>query len=295
MSTHAAPPRGLLLGVLSLGISATSASAILIRWTSAPGLSTATGRMLWAVLLMGLIARWRLGPGWWRLRPREWALCGLAGVFLGLHLWSWITSLSYTSVASSVLFVTMNPLFVGLAAPLITKDKLSPRLWAGIALSMLGSAVVGFEDLRAGPEGSLLGNGLALLGSVCASGYFLMGRLARRTVPLESYATASIGAAALLLLPILLITGAPLASLPARTWGMFFLIAVIPQLIGHNSLVWSLRYLSAPMVALITLTEPVGAGLLAWIFLRETPTPTKLAGAALLLGGVFLATLRPRA
>jgi drug/metabolite transporter (DMT)-like permease len=166
-------------------------------------------------------------------------------------------------------------------------------LWGGIALAMLGSAVVGYEDLAQGPQGSLLGNGLALLGSVCASGYLLAGRLARRTVALEWYAVTTNAAAALLLLPLVWLTGAPLWGLPAPTWGMFLLIAAVPQLIGHNSLVWALRHVSAPVVALVILAEPIGSGALAWWVFGERPSVIKLVGAALLLSGIFLASLKP--
>ncbi len=287
------PPRALLVTVLTAGLSAISASALLIRATDASGLATATARVLISTLLMGLIARITLGDTWHKLTRREAGLCTLAGLFLGLHFWSWMTSLDHTSVASSVLFVTLNPIFVGLAAPLVTKDKLTRTLWIGIALAMLGSIIVGVDDLLS-QEGqdTLLGNGLALLGSICASGYLLAGRIARQTVPLATYATATNGAAALLLLPIATLSQETLWSAPLPTWGMFALIALVPQLIGHNSLVWSLRHLSAPMVSLIILAEPIGAGLLAWWWLDETPTGFKLLGAVLLLAGIFIATTK---
>ncbi len=289
--SQTSPPRLLLWGVLTAGVSAISASAILIRLTDAPGISTALFRTVISAVLMAIIAQLSVGSGWWKLTGREKRICAVSGFFLAMHFWSWMTSLEYTTVASAVLFVTMNPIFVGLAAPVVTGDKLTPRLWGGIALAMVGSLVVGYDDLSQGPSTSLLGNFLALLGAICGSGYLLAGRLARKTVGLESYATFTNATAALCLLPIALIVGAPLWDLPPATYGMFLLIAIIPQLIGHNSLVWSLKHLSAPVVSLVILAEPIGSGLLALIFFKEYPSGTKLLGAAILLCGIFVASL----
>lgn len=285
------PPRWKLGAVLTAGVMAISAAPILVRLADAPGISTALFRTTISTILMAAIAWWSVGSGWWRLTRREWKICAISGVFLGLHFWSWMTSLEYTTVASSVLLVTMNPIFVGLASPWVTGDKLTRRLIVGIGLVMLGSLVVGFDDLSVGPSTSLYGNGLALLGAVCGSGYLLAGRLARRSVRLETYATVTNGFAAATLLPAALWVGAPLTSLSAATYGVFLLIAVVPQLIGHNSMVWSLKHLSAPMVSLVILTEPLGASLLAWLLFDEVPTWLKAVGGLILLAGVFVASL----
>jgi drug/metabolite transporter (DMT)-like permease len=291
-----APPSRLVLGgVLLAGVSAISASAIFIRMADAPGVSTALWRSIFAAVMMGLIVL--IGRV---VRPRRWPdltwrdamVCVLGGIFLGLHFWSWMTSLEYTTVASSVLFVTMNPIFVGLLAPFVTKDRVTWRLWAGILLAVAGSLVVGYDDLATGPSTSLLGNGLALLGAAAGSCYLLAGRIARRRVPLDLYATATNTTSAALLLPAVLLTGAPLTGFTDATWGWFFLIALIPQLIGHNSLVWALKHVSAPVVALVILAEPLGSGALAWAVFDERPTGTKLLGASILLAGIFLASLK---
>jgi drug/metabolite transporter (DMT)-like permease len=281
--------------VLLAGVSAISAAAIFIRCADAPGVSTALWRTAFSALMMGSITAVAVltrGTAW-RLGRRELGLCAVAGVFLGLHFWSWMTSLQYTTVASSVLFVTMNPIFVGVMSPLVTQDRMTRRLWMGIVLAVVGGLVIGYEDVTAGPSTSLLGNGLALLGAVCMSGYLVVGRLARESVSLEVYATVTNMAAALLLLPAVLLTNSPLFDFPLPTWGWFLLIALVPQLIGHNSLVWALRHVSAPVVALAILAEPIGAGALAWVVFDELPGAIKIAGAAVLLGGIFLASLNP--
>ncbi len=298
MQVATEPPGRLLLStVLLAGVSAISASAIFIRMADAPGVSTALWRSLFAASMMGAIVvggRYLRRTPWPTLTRRDAVVCALGGIFLGLHFWSWMTSLEYTTVASSVLFVTMNPIFVGVLAPFVTKDRVTWRLWAGILLAVSGSLVVGYDDLATGPSTSLLGNGLALLGAAAGSCYLLAGRVARRRVPLDVYATATNATSAMLLLPAVLLTGAPLTGFEPATWGWFFLIALIPQLVGHNSLVWALKHVSAPVVALVILAEPLGSGALAWMVFDERPTGTKLLGAAILLAGIFLASLKAK-
>lgn len=295
--TDPAPSRPVLWGLLLAGVCAISSAAIFIKLADAPGVSTALWRSVFSAVMMGAItvAARLFRPQKLALSRRDLLVCGVGGIFLGLHFWSWMTSLQYTTVASSVLFVTMNPIFVGLLSPLVTKDRMSWRLWAGIGLAVAGSLVVGYDDLATGPSTSLLGNGLALVGAACGSCYLLAGRIARQSVPLDVYATATNTASAALLLPAAVLMGAPLTGFAMPTWGWFIALALIPQLVGHNSLVWALRHVSAPVVALVILAEPIGSGALAWAVFDEVPTPTKALGAAVLLTGIFLASLKPTA
>jgi len=286
------PHRGLLVLTLSTGVCAISSAAIFIRMAEAPGITTAVFRTTISALLMAIIAQVQLGSGWWKLSRKELKVCSIAGVFLGLHFWAWMTSLEHTSVASSVLFVAMNPIFVGILSPFVTGDKLDRRLWLGIALAVVGSLIVGYDDLQNSSSASVLGNALALLGALCGSGYLLAGRIARRTVRLQTYAAATNASASALLIPIAIAVQAPFLDLPTQTYLLFVVIAVIPQLIGHNSLVWSLKHLSPTMVSLVILAEPIGSGVLAYAVMDETPTQTKILGALVLMGGIFVASLR---
>lgn len=225
------------------------------------------------------------------MSARDWLLAAAAGVFLALHFATWIASLEYTSVASSVALVTTNPIWIGIASWLAFRERLSGSILLGIMLAMAGGAVIFLADAGEGATGRspVLGNALALAGSLAIGGYLLIGRGLRRAISLIPYIAVVYGAAALCLLVIAAVAGAPLSGFSTSTWLMLFALAVGPQVLGHSSLNWALRYLSATVVAVAILGEPIGSTLLAWTLLDEAIGWAKLAGMALLLAGVFLA------
>lgn len=212
-------------------------------------------------------------------------------MLLAVHFWSWITSLEYTSVASSTVLVTTNPLWVGLASFLLLRERIGTGTILGLLLSLAGMLMTFAADsgIATPTPNATLGNVLALVGAVAASGYLLIGRALRARVSLLGYVAVAYGAAALLLCLAALLTGAPLHGHGAYAWLLLLLLALGPQLIGHTTLNWSLRRMSATFVALAILGEPIGSALLAWLILGEGFTPPQLAGFALLLAGIFLA------
>jgi len=275
-----------LLIFLPVGIIAISTASIFIKLCEAPTLSIAAYRMTFASLILLPLASyqkiwkgWNKGEGGWLI---------LAGLFLALHFSFWIASLKFTSVASSVVLVSTNPLFVGLGGWLFFKEALGWNLMLGIFLSVIGSGLISFGDISLSKE-ALLGDGLALLGAITASGYLLIGRKMRKGKDLLSYIfpVYSISAVALILLSLLF--KKPFFGFPSSTYLYLFLLALIPQLIGHTTFNWALRYLPTSLVAVAILGEPVGSTLLAYFILREGLTSLKMIGGALILFGISIA------
>ncbi len=271
---------------LPVGIIAISTASIFIKLCEAPALSIAAYRMTLASLLLLPLASYRkIWKGWKRGEGR-WLM--LAGLFLALHFSFWIASLKFTSVASSVVLVSTNPLFVGLGGWLFFKEALGWNLILGIFLSVIGSGLISFGDISLAKE-ALLGDGLALLGAITASGYLLVGRKMRKEKDLLSYIfpVYSISAIALILLSLLF--KKPFFGFPSSTYLYLFLLALIPQLIGHTTFNWALRYLPTSLVAIAILGEPVGSTLLAYFILREGLTSLKMIGGVLILFGISIA------
>lgn len=280
---------------LFIGIAAVSSGSIFARFAQAdaPSLAVAAFRLSLATLFL-LPAAWRrhrkellgLNAGDWR-----WLLA--SGLFLAVHFATWITSLEYTSVASSVALVSTSPLWVALFAWIIWREPMTPRLSLGLALAMAGSIVISFAESRSAISARpFLGNTLALAGAVAVSGYWLIGRRMRRGLSLIPYVTVVYGAAALALLAAALLFRQRLSGFRASTYGWFLLLALLPQLLGHSSFNWALGHLPASYVAVATLGEPVGAALLAFFILGETPSWLKISAAALILAGIYLALTR---
>jgi drug/metabolite transporter (DMT)-like permease len=284
-----------VLAVLAAGVLVMSTASILIRWlqtAGVPSLSIAAWRLALAALILSPLVLARHRAELARLGAREWLLAAAAGAFLAAHFAAWILSLEYTSVASSVALVTTNPIWIGIASWLLFRERLGGLMVLAIGLAIAGAAVVFLAEggeAAAGGTRPALGNALAVVGSLTICGYLLIGRGLRRSMPLVPYVAVVYAAAAICLVVVALAAGAPLAGFAPESWWLLLALAVGPQLLGHSSFNWALKYLSATLIALAILGEPVGSTVLAWWLLAEPVGAVKLAGMALLLGGIFLA------
>jgi drug/metabolite transporter (DMT)-like permease len=273
--------------VLALGVFTVSWAAIFIRIAAAPALVTGASRLVMASLLLTPLALWRDGAELLRLSWQDLRLVIVAGVFLGLHFATWISSLSYTSVASSVVLVSTTPLFTGLAVHFLLKEQVSSRMFVGIVLATLGGAIIGWGDFRVSGL-ALWGDLLAVVGAITGSAYFLIGRDLRRRLSLLTYVTPTYWVAALVLSIAVLVSGQGFMGYPTRTYWMFLLLAVGPQVIGHSSLNWALRYLSPTFVTAAVLGEPVGSTILAHFVLNESPSTLEILGGTVILAGICI-------
>ncbi len=279
--------------VLLTGVLAMAWSAVLIRWADAPPLVVGAGRLTAAALILTPLA-WPVARREWPgLSRRHWLLLLASGIALGIHFASWIASLSLTSVASSVALVSTTPLFVAFASPLLLGERVPRMMVAAILLALLGSTLIGMADVGT-LGGALAGDLLALIGALMAAVYVLAGRVLRRRLSLLAYIWPVYGLAALVLLAGCLLAGQPLVGLAPRVYGLLLLMALGPQIVGHSSVNWALRYLSPTLVTVVVLGEPLGATLLALVFLNERPGGLLLLGGAILLLGIGLASLSER-
>jgi drug/metabolite transporter (DMT)-like permease len=225
---------------------------------------------------------WR---GWTR-NERGWLL--LSGLFLSLHFAFWIASLKYTSVASSVVLVTTHPIFVGIGGSLFLKERLGLNLILGIALSVFGSGLISFGDMTLSSE-ALMGDGFALLGAMAASGYLLIGRKMRKDQELLSYIFPVYSTAGLILILLSFVFQKSFWGYSPSAYLFLFLLALIPQLIGHTTFNWALKYLPASMVAITILGEPIGSTILAYFIFGEGLTTWKVLGGISIFAGISIA------
>ena len=272
--------------LLLIGIIAVSTASIFIKLCDAPVLIIATYRMVLASLvLMPFAWREKTWRGWGR-NELGWSL--LSGLFLSLHFALWIASLKYTSVASSVVLVTTHPIFVGIGGWLLLKERIGLNLIFGIALSVLGSGLISYGDWNLSKE-TLLGDGFALLGAIAASGYLLVGRKMRKDRNLISYIFPVYSTAGLILILLALIFQKPFFGYSSSTYFYLLLLALVPQLIGHTTFNWALKYLPASMVAVAILGEPIGSTILARLILGEGLTVWKTLGGISIFSGILIA------
>ena len=275
------------MGALSIGVVAVSTGAIFVRMADAPALVTAAYRVGIASLILLPLVWFKAREELFDLKARDVGLAVLAGGVLALHFATWIASLDYTSVANSVILVNTNPLWVGLLTPLITHDRIRVATIACILLSVLGAAVIGWGDFATGGN-ALWGDALALMGSICAAIYLLMGRNLRRRVSLLVYIFLCYGSAAVFLWLAVGISGQPVAGFSGVTWGAFCGMALFSQLVGHTSYNWALKWVRTSTVAVSLLGEPIGASILAYLFFQEALTGAMFIGGGLILMAIYL-------
>ena len=283
-----------LYGVVAAGVAAVSCAAVLIRLADAPALAIAVYRLSLAGMVVAPLAVSRDWRGLRSLSASQALWCVASALALAVHFAAWIASLEHTSVASSVVLVTTSPLLIAAVSRVAYRERLTAPVAGGIALGVMGSLVLALGDRAAG-ESELFGDLLALLGAVAAAAYFLIGRRVRMQLSNVSYVAIVYPASAVALLAAVAATGTPITGFDASTYAMLALIGLVPQLLGHTSLNWALGHLSATLVAVAVMAEPVGATLLAWLVLGEAPPVASVAGGGLVLTGVYLAFRRPSA
>jgi drug/metabolite transporter (DMT)-like permease len=268
------------------GIVAISTASIFIKLCDAHPLVIASYRLGLASLILAPIA---LRPRRYaKILPGRWKLLFLTGLFLALHFTFWIASLKYTSVASSVLIVNINPVFVALGSYIILKERATKWMILGILLAITGGMVIGFSDFTFSTHAGL-GDLLALGGALMASGYLMAGRRLRQEMDLLSYIFPVYATASITVLLVGLALKVPFFGYSYRTYAFFLMLAIIPQLIGHSTFNWALKFFSASTIAVLILGEPIGSTLLAYWILGETLSSWKAVGGTCILAGIYVA------
>jgi drug/metabolite transporter (DMT)-like permease len=285
--------------VLLAGIISISFAAIFIRFCDdVPAIMIATYRLTLASLILLGWSRIK-GHSFRRPSRRELGLCIAGGVFLSLHFITWITSLKYTSVASSTVLVTTNPIFVGIFSYLLFREKQPAALVVGIVLSFAGSVLIalgdsGLHQLAMLNRDALIGDILALVGATMASGYLIVGSKAREQLDTFDYVTIVYTISAVLLLLTSFGLGLRFTGYRAPSYIFMLLLAIVPQLIGHTSFNWALKHLRSSMVAVTILGEPIGASILAFFFFAERIDAFQFIGIILIFGAIIIASRQGR-
>ncbi|OQY44356.1 MAG: hypothetical protein B6242_12960 [Anaerolineaceae bacterium 4572_78] len=309
MTTHKVFPYVLLF----IGICIAATSAILVRMAQmegVPSMSITSWRLIFAVTLLTPFVWYHNGAELRQLQRNEIKLGIISGIFLAVHLATWIASLALTSVASSTVLVTTNPLWIAIIAFVLWREKPSSYIMLGLGFALIGSVLIAFSDGQVFvidftqqtiqlnwqaliyPEGkgetALLGDVLALIGAVAVACYFLIGRNLRRRLSNISYVWLAYTSAMVTIVIATMLSGFPLFGYTPIAYLWLLLVAVGPQLMGHTIFNWSLAHLSAIFIALAILGEPIGSAILAYFIFNETFAIVQLIGFVLLLFGIAI-------
>lgn len=268
-----------------VGVAAMSSSALLVRGMEASPLAAAA----WRTLLAALV----LSPSLVTARPTraQWGWSAVAGALLGLHFWAWFESVHATTVLRSTLLVCLTPGWTAVLEWVATRRRPAVGVWVGLAVALPGLALLAGD----GGVATAWGDGLALFAGLLWSAYLLVGQRVRTSLGAGPWMAMVCGSAAAVLFGVGVAGGVPLVGFSTRTWALVAAAVALPQLLGHQSFAWAVKFVPARTLSAFTLLEPVGATLLAAALLRERPTPGEWVGMALVLAGTWASARGPLA
>lgn len=272
----------IIIGVVSVAL-----SAIFVKMTSADSGVTAFYRMLFSVLIMSPLFLMKYTHEIKKLTRRDWVFTAIAGVFLAFHFILWFESLNYTSVASSTVLVTMQPLFAFAGTYFFFKERLSLKTLVSGGIAILGSVLIGYGDFKISGD-ALFGDILAIIACALITAYLLFGQDVRKRLSLVTYTFVVYSVSTITLFFYIIFKGESFGPYPATEWMWFLLLAIIPNLLGHTLFNWALKWVSTNVISIAILFEPVGAAVLAYFILGELLTASQIIGGSVVLAGIIL-------
>ncbi|MFC4619603.1 DMT family transporter [Camelliibacillus cellulosilyticus] len=263
-----------------------STSAIWVRLSSAPAAVIAFYRLFFTILLMTPFLYQHV-KAFRAIKLKNLLWCAFAGVSLAFHFILWFVSLEYTSVASSVVLVTLQPLFAFAGSLLLFKEKLHFGALVGAGSAIFGSFLISWGDFGVS-RAALFGDLLALAACLMITVYLMVGQSVRRDMNLFTYTYLVYAFATVTLFIYVLCSREPFVPYPAQDWIMFMLLAVFPTLLGHSIFNWSVKWVGVNTLSMSILGEPVGAAILAYFLFHEALHPMQIIGSLIILSGIFI-------
>lgn len=278
---------------LLIGVIAVSASAIFVKFSQAPSGVIAFYRLFFSVLFMVPVFLLKYVKELRLITKRDWIFACLAGIFLAFHFILWFESLQFTSVASSTVLVTIQPLFAFVGTYLFFQERFSPRTVVCAILTVGGSVIISWGDFLISGS-ALWGDILALVACALVTAYLMFGQSVRKRISLITYTFVVYSISSIVLLFYVLISGEELYPYPKNEWVIFLLLAIIPTLLGHSLFNWAIKWVSTTTISMAILFEPVGATILAYYFLNETVNYSQLLGGGIVITGISFFLINER-
>ncbi len=290
--------------ILAVAILSVSTAAIFIRFAqeTVPSITIASYRLIIASLILFPFTIKKAYKEMKDLDSRSIGLIIISGFLLAFHFMSWIISLEFTNVISSVVLVTTTPIWVTAISPWLLKERVPKRFLLGLGLAFLGMVMISFGNAGLFPNWKMneiffkdelvvQGNLLALVGAFCAAGYVVMGRILRKQLSTGSYVLSVYSIAGAVLIGLLIVSTEQSMKINLNELKWLVLIALIPQVIGHSLINWALGIMPAYYVAISLLGEPIGSTILAIFILKEIPTISEIVSAGVIILGIFIAII----
>ncbi|MBG9456325.1 membrane protein [Lysinibacillus sphaericus] len=270
-----------------IGVISVSLSAIFVKLANAEAGVIAFYRMLFSVLIMAPLFFGKYTNEVKQLKRRDWLFSSVAGIFLAFHFILWFESLNYTSVASSTVLVTLQPLFAFVGTYFFFKESITLKTILAGAIAIVGSILISWGDFKLSGT-AFYGDMLALIACALVTAYFLFGQDVRKRLSLVTYTMLVYVVSTITLFIYVLIKGESFGPYPTMDWMWFILLAIVPNLLGHTLFNWSIKYVSTNVVSIAILFEPIGAAILAFFIFKEYLIATQIIGGFIVIVGILL-------
>lgn len=280
---------------LFFGVFALSTSAIFVKLADAPATITAFYRMFFTavMLLPFLLVNKKNRQELRLLSKKQWGFGLLSGVFLAAHYVLWFQSLNYTSVASSTVIVTLQPLFSIIGGYFLFKERFSKGAVMGCLVAIAGSIVIGWQDFQISGQ-ALFGDILAFVAAGVITAYFFVGQHVRKMLSLVPYSIIGYASSALFLSILSFSQQVSFVNYSSQTWWSFIGLAFIATILGQTIFNWLLKWLSTSVISMGILGETIGTCILAYFILDEVISLQQGIGILLILIGLALFLLKQR-
>ncbi|MCU9600820.1 DMT family transporter [Pallidibacillus thermolactis] len=275
------------LFLIFIGVISVSTSAIFVKLSSAPAGVLAFYRLFFSVVILAPLFLIKYVNEIKNMTKKDIILSIIAGVFLAFHFILWFESLNYTSVASSTVLVTMQPLFSFIGTYLFFKEPLSVRSMVSAIITISGCIIISWGDFYI-DESAILGDLLALIACGLITSYLLIGQSIRQRISLVTYTFVVYFMSSITLFLYVLIKGETLYPYPVEDWTYFLLLAIIATLLGHSLFNLAIKWVSTNVISMAILFEPVGAAILAFFILGESLVWTQLLGGIIVIIGLAI-------
>ncbi len=273
--------------VVLIGVIFVSFSSILIRFSNAPALIISAYRMAFTVILLSPYVLIKNIDEFKKIEKKQLLMCILSGIFLALHFATWITSIKYTSVASSTILVCSHPIFIVLLSYFIFKEKVSSKALISILIAFVGSIIISLGDSTQGSN-ILFGDILAILGALFVAGYMIIGRIIRQKLSVTVYTFIVYFCSTIILFILNIIAETSLYPYPLKEWAIFLGLSIFCTILGHTLYNWSLKYIKPSFLSTSSLGEPVFATIWALLILDEYPTVWNITGGIIVILGIYM-------
>lgn len=274
---------------LILGVFAISTSAIFVKLADAPAPITAFFRLFFAALMLlpFLLLKKEYRQDLLTLSKKQWELGLLSGLFLAIHYVLWFESLNYTSVASSTVIVTLQPLFSFAGGHFLFKERFSKGAIASCFVAVTGCFIIGWGDFQISYQ-ALFGDLLAFIAAGVITAYFFIGQSMRKRLSVIPYSILGYLGSTFFLAIYALSQHVSFINYPLQTWKYFLGLALIATILGQMILNWLLKWLSTSVISMSILGETIGTCILAYFVLGEIISIRQGIGIVITLVGLAM-------